>query len=101
MKSTKKAVFNIAVYEAKKFKELFPEIYAQFTTTEITNLPLIYSGRDPSGKPHMKLAITETIVQEPRMKRLYYAMCGILDCVGGMPKPEAAKKAGELVAQLE
>jgi hypothetical protein len=100
MKSTKKAVLNIAVYEAKKFKKLFPKIYGEFTRTEITNVPLIYSGRSPSGEPHMKLAITETMVQ-PRTKRLYYAMCGILDSVGGMPKPEAGKKAGELVAQLE
>lgn len=101
LESTKKDVLNIAVYESKKFKQLFPKIYSEFTKTEITNVPLIYSGRDSSEKPHMKLAITETIAQGPRMKRLYYAMCGILDCVGGMPKPEAAKKAAELVAQLE
>jgi hypothetical protein len=101
MQSAKKAVLNISVYEAKRFKDLFPKVYSEFTSTEITDVPLIYSGRDPSGKPHMKLAITETIVQQPRMKRIYYAMCGILDCVGGMQKPDAAKKANELVAQLE
>lgn len=101
LKSAKKDALNIAVYEAKKFKELFPKIYAEFTTADIEVVPLIYSGRDPAGKPHMKLAVTETIVQQPHMKRLYYALCGILDCVGGIPKPEAGEKAAELVAQLE
>ena len=59
------------------------------------------SWLDSQGKPHMKLAVNETIAQQPRMRRLFYAMCGILDCVGGMPKPEAAKKSAELVETLE
>ena len=49
----------------------------------------------------MKLAVTESIVQQPRSRRLYYAMCSIFDCVGGLSKPEAAKKDAELVAELE
>ena len=103
LKSARKEELNIVVYDEKLFEKLFPSSYLESLQgrQEIDGTPIVMSWLDSQGKPHMKLAVNETIAQQPRMRRLFYAMCGILDCVGGMPKPEAAKKSAELVETLE
>ena len=101
--STRKAELNIAVVEERLFKKLFTDSYAKALEgrAEIGSVPIIMSWRDDEGKPHIKFGINELILQQPRMKRLFYAMCGILDCIGGLQKPDAARKAAQLVQTLE
>ena len=103
LKSARKEELNIVVYDERLFEKLFPRTYLEALQghQEINGTPMIMSWRDSEGKPHMKLAINEAIAQQPRMRRLFYAMCGILDCIGGMPRPEAAKKSAELAETLE
>ncbi len=101
--SARKSELNIAVVEEKLFMKLFPETYSKALEgrTEIYSTPIIMSWRDDENKPHMKLVINTMISNQPRMKRLFYVMCGILNCVGGLPKLEAANKAALLTETLE
>lgn len=103
LKSARKKELNIAVLEERLFKQLFPESNVKGLRggQEIAGTPIIASWRDNEGKPHMKLGINEAISQQPHMTQLFYAMYGILDTIGGLPKPDAAKKAAELVKTLE
>lgn len=101
--SCSKTELNIVVIDEDLFKKMFHESYVRGLEgrSEIDGTPIIMSWKDAEGKPHMKLVVNTTILGQPRMQRLFYAMCGILDSVGGLPKPEAAKKANELVGTLE
>jgi hypothetical protein len=98
-----KAELNIAVLEEGLFKKLSAESYnkALEGRSEIGDSPIIMSWRDSEGKPHIKLGINNAISNQPRMKRLFYCMCGIFDCVGGVPKPQSGKIAAEFAGSLE
>ncbi len=101
--SSRKTELNISVVGEGLFKKLFPDSYMKALEGRlaIDGIPIIMSWRDGEGKPHMKLGVNELISQQPRMRRLFYVMYGILDTIGGLPKPDAAKKAAELVKTLE
>ena len=103
LNSTAKKELNITVYEEQLFKKLFADLYNQALQerSEIVDSPIIISWGDTEGKPHMKLGINKMICEHSRMRRLCYVMCGIFDCVGGMPKLEAARMARAFVESLE
>jgi len=103
LNSTTKKELNVVVVEEELFKKLFANAYNEALQgrSEIGDSPIIMSWRDNEGRPHMKLGINKMISKHSRMKRLFYVMCGIFDCIGGMPKPEAAKMAGAFVESLE
>lgn len=103
LNSTTKKELNIVVYEEELFKKLFADTYSEALQgrSEMGDSPIIMSWRDSEGKPHMKLGINKMISEHSRMRRLFYVMCGIFDCIGGMPKPEAAKMARTFVESLE
>jgi hypothetical protein len=103
VKSTAKKELNISVLEEELFKKLFANTYNEALQgrSEIGDSPIIMSWCDNEGRPHVKLGINNVISKQSRMKRLFYVMCGIFDCVGGMPKPEAAKMASAFVESLE
>ncbi|MGA2239355.1 MAG: hypothetical protein ABSG74_09105 [Candidatus Bathyarchaeia archaeon] len=103
LNSTTKKELNVAVVEEELFRELFANTYNEALQgrSGIGDSPIIMSWRDNEGRPHMNLGINKMISKHSRMKRLFYVMCGIFDCIGGMPKPEAAKMAGAFVESLE
>jgi len=101
--SSRKTELNISVVGEGLFKKQFADSYRKALEGRlaIDETPIIISWRDGKGAPHMKLGVNELISQQPRIRRLFYAMCGILDTIGGLPKPDAAKKAAELTKALE
>jgi hypothetical protein len=103
LNSTTKKELNISVYEEELFRKLFADTYNEALQgrSEIGDSPIIMSWCDNEGRPHMKLGINKMISKHSRMKRLFYVMCGIFDCIAGVPKPEAAKMAAAFVRSLE
>lgn len=103
LETCRKDTLNISVFEEKFYKRFHPQMYenAIEESHDLSKIPIITSWRDESENPHMQLVVTDSINKQSRSRRLYYAFCGILDCIGGLEKPQAAKKAAELLKTLE
>jgi hypothetical protein len=101
--STRKTELNIVVVEEKLFKKMFQDSYTKALNgrSQMNGEPIILTWQGPDGKPRIKLGINDEILRHPRMKRLFYATCGILECIGRVPKSEAIVKAFQLVGSLE
>lgn len=102
--TARKGKLSIAVYEEVRFKEHWPKDYSKGVgdAGQIGEIPILMSWREGRGEGHMKIAVTEKITTEqPRARRLYYALCGVFDSLGGLEKPIAAQTAAQLFKTLE
>ncbi len=103
IESSRKKELAISVIDEGIMKERFHDSYVKALKgrAEIGSEAMILAWRDLKDEPHVKLGINEEISQQPRMKRLAYAVAGILQCISGLSQDRSLQLASEFVSSLE
>ena len=103
LESTRKKELSISVLEEGLMRKQFQDSYLKALKGRagIGQEALVLAWRSLDDKPHMKLGINEEIGNQSRMKRLTYALTGLLICISGLSQDEASLNASEFVDTLE